>query len=151
MKALGRSLLILFSVGGGFAGISFALQTIFSQRFDAATLTILFIALAFYVFVTVAGLVYANNPARTLPLIIAFALQIPAIATPVFSYSSATGSALWMGIVIENLGWYFTYKFGCDFSIWLNRNTSSNIGINLVAFVITLVLVIQLFLRARRS
>lgn len=150
MKVFGRSLLILFSVGGGFAGISFALQTIFSQRFDAVTLTILFLALAFYTFVTVAGLVYANNPARTLPLIIAFALQIPAFATPVLSYSSATGAALWVGIVIEKLGGYFTYKIGCEFSIWLNRNTHSNIGINLVAFVITLVLVIQFFQRARR-
>lgn len=88
-----RLTLITMTVGGGFAGFVGTLQSLFnSPGVSTFKLVLILIFMGLYVFVTVCGLLYVNDPGRTGPLVAALALQIPWISSPLIVYKFAAGA-----------------------------------------------------------
>lgn len=152
MKAWLRLTLITMTVGGGFAGFAGTLQSLFnSPGASTLKLVLIFIFACLYVFVTVSGLLFVNDPRRTGPLVAALALQVPWISSSLITYKFAAGfeSFIFVGSpekqnAIVHLGWDFL--FGSSWKFGLSQENPVRLGVNLAALAILLLL-----LRALRS
>ena len=92
MKPWIRLTLVAMTVGGGFAGFAFTLQSLLSSLSAPIlniALTLIFLGL--YGFVVVSGLMFVHDARRTDLLVAALAIQIPSISSSVFTYRFAAG------------------------------------------------------------
>jgi len=93
MKTWLRLTLITMTVGGGFAGVILTIQSLLdSGSRGPVHLVLLAGFLALYAFVTACGLLFVHDPSRLRPLLVALAIQIPWVSTPLVVYKFAAGS-----------------------------------------------------------
>lgn len=87
MKTLLRLLVVLATVGGGCTGILCSVPLLDSLRGNGLRYALaVFIAITVYSLITASGLLFVFDANRTLPLVFAFAMQIPWIDVPGFRY-----------------------------------------------------------------
>ena len=147
MKPWLRLLLVMASVGGGFAGM--ALTTVeFAHAHSAVRVMLSMLFLGLYGFVTASGLIFVHDPKRTRPLVAALALQIPWISSPVFVYQFAAAlcAAITLGTPEETnrigihfggslfFGAHFQFRFGSSVDVPIS------VGVNVAALVLLFLL-----------
>jgi hypothetical protein len=137
---LGLTLMTL-TVGGGFTG--FVITTNYLMMNPGAlrpgqwVVGLSFAAL--YAFVVASGLMLALYPRKLTPLIIAFALQVPWISSPLVTYRFTSGFNATAGLANGSLAG--ALRLGSDFQFFLQQSHAWGGGINLFALVILIVLV----------
>jgi hypothetical protein len=139
MKSWLRLTLITVTVGGGFTGVAITLQALFARQTQAPVYYALMLAfLALFAFVTASGLAFVHNPERTGPLIVALALQIPWVSSPIIAYRLAAG----FQISIALIGGHFAggFRLGSDFQINLFQQLPWGAGVNLFALALLVLL-----------
>jgi hypothetical protein len=142
-----RTILILVSVGGGFAGVLLTLSTLLHSTNGVMSYIQAGVFLGLFIFVTTSGILFALDVRRTRLLLISLAIQIPWISTPVIVYKFATGvyAALMLGNVTKagRVGvrvWTET-RLGSIFRFsWLSPVNPWGIGINCAALLLFLLL-----------
>ncbi len=126
-----RHILLALSIGGGFNGLVAAANAIvqFSNSLSSDFVCVVFAAL--FLFVMASGLLFAENPTCTTPLIVALILQIPVIASPVVSYNFAAGFGVRCGLV----GGRFSgaYFLGSNWQLLIFSDSAWGFGLNIVA------------------
>ncbi|MBI3476497.1 MAG: hypothetical protein HY010_12260 [Acidobacteria bacterium] len=143
MKTWLRLTLILITVGGGFTGAVLTLQSLP----NSANHKFAFVVFAgLYVFVTVSGLAFVNDPQRTRPLLAAIAIQIPWITSPVIVYKFAAGVNTVLSMSgpahAGNFGVHFGWAFflGSSWEFALLQDNAWGIGINWFALLLFILL-----------
>jgi hypothetical protein len=139
MKTWLRWFILILTIGGGFAGAAVTVQVLFQPT----TTGLINIALccgflALYLFTILSGLLFADNPRRTIPIIVALILQIPWVSSPILSYSFSAGSRLTVAFVGGDFR--LSYLFGSDWQVFILQNKPWGVGLNLFALVVLLVL-----------
>src|SRR5438552_14129079 len=121
MKTLFRWILLTLTIGGGFFGFVTTLQLLLQPPRSSASLYFIVcsIFLLAYLFMLTSGLLFADKPQRTLPLMIAIILQIPGIACPWFIYAFSGG--LRITIALAQSGFAYSYRLGSDWEFSLAR------------------------------
>ena len=135
MNRILESILLIMTIGGGFAGADFILMKLVQaghQHWEFYLL--LATALLLYVYVLVAGLIFARNKANTKHLKRALLLQVPWLSTPFLYYQFAAG-ALLEGRVYAS-GMDGNGFFGSSFQIALNPHAPWAIGVNFMALAL---------------
>jgi hypothetical protein len=137
MRTVLFRLIGILEVAGGLYGFAAALYRLLPLRHAHDALPALF-ALAAYAFVLVAGVLLLENSERGIRLSRwAQLLQLPLVATPVFSYAMHCGAYLNVFATLHlpphlELGW----RFGSHgFVLALAGPAVSHIGINLLALL----------------
>ena len=142
MKTWLRLVLITMTTGGGFTGVVLTFQSLFHSEHWFVFLVFLF----FYVFVTISGLWFVYDPRKTRPLIVALAIQIPWISTPLVVYKFAAGlhAVISVGAPREagNIGVHLGGELllGSSFRFSVSQDTPCTIGINLSALLLLVLL-----------
>jgi len=122
------------AVGGGFTGITIAVQLLFGGQEQLAH----FVFLALYTFVTVSGLAFVHDPRRTRPLLVAIALQIPRFSSSFVAYQFAAGFRISVGMI----GGHFNGGafFGSEWQFDLFQDLPWGAGVNLIALAMFVLL-----------
>jgi hypothetical protein len=127
-----RLALITMTVGGGFTGVALTSQFLFSPQANAVALRIICILfLLLHLFVLASGILFVQNPLRVTPLVVALAMQVPYLSSPVITYRF--GDGLFGGVGIAETGVFGWIRLGSDWQFYLMRPLPWGIGINLVA------------------
>ena len=143
MRTAVRLTMLVMTVGGGFTGFVMTAQLL-SANFSSLRAADRAIAISFatqYSLVVCAGLLYAHDPRRLVPLAVAFALQVPFVSSPLLSYRFTAGAHATVGIVGLNL--VAAARLGCDFQFTLAPPQPWGLGVNLLA-VLFLALIVWL-------
>jgi len=144
MKTWLRLTIVTMTVGGGFSGMALTSQFFLHPTGYQAQSAMMASLFALYAFVFVSGLLLVQNPQKTRLLIVALALQIPCILSPIIVYRFASGASVVLGVgTVEG-----TSGFKLDASAGLGSNLEFNlmqghrwsIGINFVALAILVLL-----------
>ena len=134
-----RLTLITMTVGGGFAGVALTAQVLFSEQVSGPVLMgMCLVFTLLYLFVLISGLVFVQNPRRVMPTVVALALQIPVISSPLVAYRF--GAGLHGGAGLGELGPFGWLRLGCDWQLNLLQPLPWGVGINLVAVLMLIVL-----------
>ena len=143
MSAWLRLTLVTMTIGGGFTGAVTTSQVLLSpQTTSPAFVAVGVVFLALHVFVLVSGLLFVQNSARVMPLVVALAIQIPYLSSPVVLYRFADGLCGGVGVAESGLfGWW---RLGTDWYFGLLRPLPWGIGINLVPVAMLAALSISL-------
>jgi hypothetical protein len=137
MRTVLFRLIGILEVAGGLYGFAAALYRLLPLRHAHDALPAL-LALAAYAFVLVAGVLLLENSERGIRLSRwAQLLQLPLVATPVFSYAMHCGAYLNVFATLHlpphlELGWHFGSH---GFVLALAGPAVSHIGINLLALL----------------
>lgn len=137
MRQLLFRLIAVLEIAGGFYGFARTLVPMVASRFAHLSLESL-LALAAYAFVLVAGALLMEISERGVRFSRwAQLLQLPLIATPIFSYAMHCGAAFEVFATLHlplqpGLDW----RFGSEgFALALGGPATSRIGINLLALL----------------
>jgi hypothetical protein len=145
-----RLTLITITVGGGFTGVALTAQLLFSPQVTGpALLAICVVFLLLHVFVLVSGLLFVHNPARIMPLVVALAIQIPYLSSPLVTYRFADG--LFGGVGIAETGAFGWIRLGSDWQFYLLQPLPWGVGINLVAVAVLAALCLSVARQRRQS
>jgi hypothetical protein len=132
VKAWLRLTVIARTVGGGVTGISVTARYLFEAT-DGWFLYL--VGLAVFAFIAAGGLFFVHNPRAIRVVLIAFALQIPWISTPLITYQlySACGASIGVmdGKFQGEIAWV-----GSRWELSLFKGGDWGLGINLIAAVI---------------
>jgi len=142
MKSWLRLTLITMTVGGGFTGIATVLQMLpmFGQQDrPVGNYIVALVAITLFAFVVISGLLNAQNPQRTTPLVIALVLQIPLISCPIIAYQFAAGFQVAVDLIDGHPG--AGTRLGAAFQIHFFQQQPWGIGINLFALLMLIMLV----------
>jgi len=127
-----EALLLISSIGGGFAGITVTFGQIFNISYFTLGHFIIFgSALSLFGYFIYAGLSFANDKINIKHLKIAFLLQIPWFTSPILSYKIASGLSL--SCLFYPGSFNFLYNIGSDFSFGIFDGQTWGIGFNLAA------------------
>lgn len=136
MKAWLRLLLVTMNVGGGFTGIAVGVQGLFSSpNHRIAHLAELFL----FTFVTLSGLVFVHDPRRSGPLLVAVALQIPWVSSPLIVYQLISGFAVNVAVIAGSFRWSVTW-LGSEADLTSLHGAPWGVGVNLLALVVFVLL-----------
>ena len=136
-----RWLIVITQVGGGFTGIAITLgylQNSGSTPPSGLIIPVGFIGL--YLFVILAGALFAHDERRTRLLRAAFWLQIPLISSPIIAWGFSAGFSLNLTLIGSELG--ANFWLGSFWQFFLFGELPWGVGINLFA-------VLMLFLLGR--
>jgi hypothetical protein len=133
-----RWVFIVLSVGGGFTGIAVTTEALFRNEAGLGTWLICGLAILFYLFIVVSGLIFADNPARTFPLVAALIVQIPWVSSPVFVYSICAGSGVSAGLLDGKV--VLNWRFGSSFEFFILGGHPWGAGINFFALLALILL-----------
>jgi hypothetical protein len=135
-----RWLLLTFSIGGGFAGLVLSSQMLANPQFKQPSHIILIsFFTALYGFVFVAGLLFADDPNRSTPLLIALCLQILSVSSPIFMCRFSAGLPVVINIIGGNTN--ATARIGGEWQFHLFPKLPWGFGINLCALTLLILLV----------
>ncbi len=140
MKPWLRLTLITVAVGGGFTGFAATLQQLLKpQNQQPAYFVLVFGFLSLYAFVTFSGLLLVLNERQTSPLLVAFALQIPWVSSPLLAFRFTAGFHVTVGL----LGGTFSggFSLGSEWQCNLFQKLPWGIGVNLFAVLIVIILI----------
>ncbi len=139
MNAWLRLTLITVTVGGGFSGFTATLQQLSSLQSQPPASSILMVGfLGLYALVTISGLLFVQDQRRTVPLIIALAIQIPWVSSPLFAYRFSAAFHLTIGLIGGKLNGGF--RLGSDWQCSLFQKLPWGVGVNLFALLVVLLL-----------
>ena len=95
-----------------------------------------------YGFIIVSGLLFVQDARKTRPLMVALAIQIPWLSTPVLVYRLAAGLHLTVGFIGTSGNLSLTSKFllGSTWEFALGRDDNVGLGVNLVALLLVMLL-----------
>ena len=131
MRSWLRLTLLTMTIGGGFCGIATTWQLLFSPQIQGPGLaTICAAFLLLNTFVLTSGLLFVNNPQKTMPLVISLALQVPMVSSPIIAYQVVTGLGVVTGMSDGNL--FATVRLGSLWEFYLLQQHPWGIGLNLV-------------------
>jgi len=140
MKNWLRLTLITLTVGGGFTGFSVTLQQLFNpQSQQPGYFVLLIVFLALYGFITASGLVFVQNPRRTGPLVVALAMQIPWVSSPLVAYRFTSGFHITIGLIGGSFGGGL--HLGSDWQCSVFQQLPWGIGVNLFAVLVVFLLI----------
>ena len=134
-----RLTLITMTVGGGFTGVAITLQSILNAHNQPPIQCLLIMGfLGLFAFVTVSGLLFVQNPQRIGPMIVALALQIPWVSSPLIAYKFAAG----FQVCAARIGGRFFggVSLGSDFQIAFFQKLPWGGGINFFAMALLILL-----------
>jgi hypothetical protein len=146
MKTWLRLIIITMTVGGGFSGFMTTSQFLFHHPEKSEPLGILLAACfcALNVFAIVSGLLFANNPRRTRPLIAVLAISIPCIVSPFINYNFATGASIVLSAGTADgpsgFNLHAAWGMGSSFEFSLMKAHRWSIGVNVFALAILVLL-----------
>jgi hypothetical protein len=142
MRQILFRLIGILEIAGSFYGMATLLPRLLEFG-PLRTAAIGLIAFAIYAFVLVAGVLLLENSERGIHFSsIAQLLQLPLIATPIFSYALHCGAFVNVAVVFHSpvhpeLTWHFgSYGFALAFA----GPAASRLGVNLLALVSWLIL-----------
>jgi len=139
MKTWLRWLLIVLSVGGGFTGVAVILEALFRKESNLATWIVGGFAAFLYIFTIASGLIFADNPKRTLPLMAALIFQIPWVSSPIIVYDFCSGFRVAAGILDGRIT--LNWRLGSYFEIFFFGSSHPwGAGINFFALLVLIVL-----------
>lgn len=116
-------------------GFAITLQGFFHPGAKSlANTLIVMVFLGLYGFVLFSGLLYAERPHCTIPLLVAFGLQIPWISSPILSYHFSAGFHIMLGLMGGRIN--AGIRLGSDWQFGLFQQHPSGAGINVVALVL---------------
>jgi hypothetical protein len=145
MKTWFRWILLALTIGGGFTGLVVTVQAMFQSEGASFFQFLLFGGFAaLYLFTVVSGLLFADNPKCTIPLMIVLILQIPWISSPILTYTFCAGFRITAGLVSGRFA--ASWRFGSDWQVFILQGQPWGAGINLFA-----ALVLVLLLRFTRT
>jgi hypothetical protein len=143
MKTWLRLTLVAATVGGGFAGMVLADQSLSNPAGHRPAYVVLMVAiLALYTFVTASGLWFVWDIRRIRPLLAALAIQIPWLSTPLIVYKFAAGffAVLTVGSPEEpgSFGLHFGAEalLGCMSRFAWHQEIPWSIGANVFALLL---------------
>jgi hypothetical protein len=87
--------------------------------------------LSVYAFVMVSGLMFVYSERHVVPLIIAFAVQVPWVSSPLITYRLAAGFHLTVGLIGGNMTGGF--NLGSDFQFYIFHRFPWGFGVNIFA------------------
>ena len=137
MRLMLFRLIGILEVAGGFYGFAAKLRELLLSSFAHASL-LAALALAAYAFVLVAGVLLLSNAERGVRFSqVAQLLQLPLVATPIFSYAMHCGAYFNVFAVLHlplrpGLNWHFGSE---GFVLALGGPAASRLGINLLALL----------------
>jgi len=132
MKPWLRWALIITQVGGGFAGIVITLDYLYnSENTPPPVIVISMGFVALYTFVTIAGVLFAQDGRRTWLLRGALWLQIPWISSPIIAWRFTAGLSIAVTLIDSEIG--VAYWLGSIWQFDLFGDVPTGIGINLFA------------------
>ena len=152
MHVLLRLVFVTLTVGGGYAGFVATLPLLFHERASRVSYLLFVITfLCLYTFVVISGLFLVYDPKCKLPLLIAFALQIPSISSPIIAYSFTAGFYVTIAVIDGRAAGSF--RLGSDWKLSVLQNAPWGIGVNLfaVAMLVLLVRTIELDRRTQKQ
>ncbi|MGF1740614.1 hypothetical protein L4C34_05970 [Vibrio profundum] len=146
MRRILESILLIMTIGGGFSGASIVLLVFRRGGLSSwEPYLVLVISFLLYVYILVAGLIFARNKANTKRLKRALLVQVPWLSTPFLYYQFSAGANLATRVYESGVN-SFGY-FGSEFQIALHPNDPWAIGVNFVA----LALYVLTLMASRRS
>jgi hypothetical protein len=127
-----KRLLILLSIGGGFAGVNFMLALISRQNVGVAHVLLIVAMIATYGFGIFAGFRLIEDEAKGLRLLRwFFVLQIPIISSAPFSYQLTCGFGAGLTWIANQVS--FFWRFGSEMGVLISSGRPWGIGVNLFA------------------
>ena len=146
-----RLTLITMAVGGGFTGVALTSQALFSPQVTGrpGLVAICVVFLLLHLFVVISGLLFVQNPTRVMPLVVALAIQIPYLSSPLVTYRFADG--LIGGVGIAETGPFGWIRLGSDWQFNLLQPLPWGLGINLVAVAVLAALSLSIARQRRQS
>jgi len=136
-----RWLLLALSIGGGFEGIALNFQFLSLPEFKQPVYVALIgISIILYGFVFVSGLLFADDPNCSAPLLISLCLQIPTISSPILVYRFLSGFPFVLSVTGGKLN--TMVRVGGEWQFNLFQELPWEGGINLCA-LISLILLIR--------
>jgi hypothetical protein len=145
LKTCFRWLLLVCSIGGGFAGIAVTLQVMMGSQSPAGLALFLNIAfVALYAFVVVSGLIFADNPNRTTPLIIALIIQIPRASSPMLACGFSTGFHAILGFIGGRV--WAHVGLGTEYQLSIMQGMPWGLGINIFPAIAVIVLLVDVIM-----
>ena len=135
MKPWLRVITVLLTVGGGFTGFAMTLQQLFrASALPLGSVIVIYVFLLLYAFVTASGILFVQNDNRIAPLLVAFALQVPWISSPLLTYRFTAGFHVTAGII--GGGFNGGFSLGSDWvCILFKSDAPYGAGVNLFAIV----------------
>lgn len=134
-----RWFLLVLAIGGGFTGIVAVVRDIIHVKIGFIGLIFALGFAGLYIFTIASGLLFADNPRCTLPLMISLIFQIPPVSSPMLSYDF--GARFWFTVGFVNGHFAADRQLG---SVWFAsflQNQPWGIGINLFAVLVLVMLV----------
>ncbi|QOV91757.1 hypothetical protein [Humisphaera borealis] len=145
-----RLTLITMTVGGGFTGVALTAQFLFSPQITGpAVLAICIVFLLLHGFVLASGLLFLHNPEILKPMVVALAIQIPYVSSPLVTYRFGCG--LLGGFGIAETGPFGWLRLGSDWQFYLFQPLRWGFGINLVAVGMLAAISMSIARHRRRS
>lgn len=135
-----RLIVVAVTVGGGFTGVSIALKGLLAAHGQPPAYYVLIVGfLVLYAFVTVSGLVFVHDPKRIRLLIVAFALQVPWISSPLVAYKFSAGFQVGAAFI----GGHFNVGafWGSDFQINFFQRLPWGVGANVFPLALLILLI----------
>jgi hypothetical protein len=124
-----RYSLIITSIGGGFAGLSHAVQTLFLDDLPTSTFVLTFLVAGFFAFVIFGGLAIIDDSRRVAPLIASFAIQIPVFLSSLVSFKLGVGLPIYLAFSRD--GARIVSKLGFDYTFSVLERSPLIVGVNL--------------------
>ncbi len=140
MKTWLRWFLIMFAIGGGFAGIALNLQFFFQPQFKPLSyLGLLAGFTILYGFVLVSGLLFADDPNNSTPLLISLCLQIPSISSAILVYHFSAGLPVIFGVIDGKFN--VSTRLGSEWQFSLFQQFPSGFGVDLTSLILLIFLI----------
>jgi hypothetical protein len=129
-----KRLLVVFQIGGGFAGLVVGAQYLFMSDASVTSVIICLIFSTIFVFGIVTGLVLIENERVGILLSQIFmGIQIPLLSSPIIEYKLISGLGVVVFFQAAKVG--LNSWLGCHYTFYLFREAPWGIGMNLVALM----------------
>ena len=133
-----RWLLLTLNIGGGFTGLVVTLQGIAESQLSSLQLLFYIWFFGLYILTIASGLMFADSPRCTVPVMILLILQIPFVSSPICEYSFGVGFNLTIGFVSGHLT--SNCRFGSGWYASFLQDRPWGIGVNLFAVILLVLL-----------
>jgi len=131
-----RLTLVTMTVGGGLAGVTLVVQHFSS---DGGHWPGYLLSFALYTYAITSGLIFVHDPRRTRALLVALALQIPWLSSPLIAYEFAAGFRCTVAVIGGSFKWGVTW-LGANYELGLLEDNPWGVGVNLFAVVMFVLL-----------
>ena len=145
MNKLLNMIVLLVQIGGGLFGLSLIVPSFFTGQLTQNTMIIHGIFAFIFSFGIIAGAVLFFKPGLGLVLSAIFqAIQIPVVTVSAVAYSLSSGACF--NLYKHATGWGFNFFLGSHYSFYLKSGQPWLLGINIVALVLFVYLVKEIWL-----